>query len=79
MAQTSPSPPHFLTVTVKCPHCNGDFNAKVRLPEPQIRHVICLKCGHKWTYKGNLKHRIRCPKCGSSQNDINRKTFGKWR
>ena len=73
--------PEYTVVTVQCPKCGHSFQGKVKVPyaELQQRRVKCLKCNHEWTYRGTLRHRIRCPICGSSQNDVNRKTFGKWR
>ncbi|MEM3845099.1 MAG: hypothetical protein QXU98_05300 [Candidatus Parvarchaeota archaeon] len=41
--------------------------------------VKCLVCQYEWYYsKGIPKYRVRCPRCGSVRNDLNRKTFGKW-
>jgi len=69
-----------LIISVKCPDCGHEFKCKINVPRPdlKIRHVKCLGCGHEWTYNGLLKNRIRCPLCGSSKNDVNRKTFGRF-
>ena len=41
--------------------------------------VKCLVCGYEWNYsKGIPKYRVRCPRCGSVRNELNRKTFGIW-
>ena len=75
-----PLPP-FLTIKIDCPKCGEKIVRKVKVPVAELhtRHVECLKCGHKWTYRGMLTYRIRCPKCGSSQNEVNRKTFGRYK
>jgi predicted Zn finger-like uncharacterized protein len=72
--------PEYVVLTIQCPECGKSFQRKLKIPyaELQQRRVKCLKCGHEWTYRGTLRHRIRCPICGSSQNDVNRKTFGKY-
>ena len=42
--------------------------------------VACINCSYQWTYtKGAPTYRVRCPRCHSAKNDLNRKTFGKWR
>ncbi len=42
--------------------------------------VKCLVCGHEWYYsRGTPKYRIKCPRCGSVRNDLNRKMFGIWK
>ena len=42
-------------------------------------HVKCIRCGHEWDYTKGIPHyRIHCPDCGSTQNELNRKVFGKW-
>ncbi|MEM3845426.1 MAG: hypothetical protein QXU98_06975 [Candidatus Parvarchaeota archaeon] len=41
--------------------------------------VKCLVCQYKWNYsKGIPKYRVRCHRCRSVRNDLNKKTFGKW-
>jgi len=41
--------------------------------------VKCLVCGYEWNYsKGIPKYRIKCPRCGSVRNKLNRAVFGKW-
>ncbi|MCH9658400.1 hypothetical protein K0U27_06855 [archaeon] len=44
------------------------------------RRISCLRCEHDWIYSVAAKprYRIRCPMCHSSQNEFNRRTFGKW-
>ena len=63
-------------VIVACPKCGCRFDEM----EPEIYEfgVECLKCGHKWRYKGMFNRRIECPGCGSTQNDKNRSKFGDW-
>jgi len=40
--------------------------------------VKYLVCGYEWEYsKGIPKYMVRCLRCGSVRNDLNRKTFGK--
>ena len=40
--------------------------------------VYCPRGGHHWKYsKGKPKYRIRCPKCRSTRNELNRYVFGK--
>lgn len=71
---------NFLTIKLTCPKCGHKYTRRVRMPEPKkkVVRVECLKCGNKWTYQGTLKSRIRCPKCHSSRNEVNRKLFGKY-
>lgn len=71
----------IITVRCKCPTCGTEFKKDLKIKNPEIKtvKVKCLKCDHSWTYHGNLKHRIRCPKCGSSRNEANRRIFGKWK
>ena len=78
MNKNSQPTPTFLTVKLTCPKCSHKYTRKIKIPEPQLktRKVECLKCGKKWTYRGMLKSRIRCPKCHSSKNEVNRKEFG---
>ena len=80
MDKKSQSSPNFLSVKLTCPECGHEYTRKVRIPEPQIkvRKVECLKCGKRWVYRGMLKSRIRCPKCHSSKNEVNRKEFGRF-
>jgi len=75
-----PSSP-FLTIKIECPKCGEKITRKVKVPVAELhtKHVECLRCGHKWTYRGMLRSRIRCPKCGSSRNEANRKTFGRYK
>jgi len=42
--------------------------------------IICEKCSHKWTYRGQTKGKIHCPKkkCHSTQNEENRRRFGRF-
>ena len=41
--------------------------------------VKCLRCGYEWNFsKGIPKYRIKCPKCWSTKNTVNREYFGKW-
>ena len=41
--------------------------------------VKCLVCGYEWNYsKGIPKYRVKCPRCGSVRNKLNRETFGLW-
>ena len=53
----------------------------------QARGITCLRCNHTWNYFGRLsassdslkiKNRCRCPKCHSSQNNLNREIFGRF-
>ena len=76
--EISKSSPNFLTVELKCPKCHYEYTDNIEISESQIKiiDVGCLKCGHKWTYRGMLKSRIRCPKCRSSRNEVNREIFG---
>jgi len=71
----------IVTVSIECPKCGHKFDRKVRVIPPDLKQkdVHCLKCGYKWHYIGFLKSRIRCPRCGSSKNEVNRKTFGRFR
>jgi len=42
--------------------------------------VKCLVCGYEWKYsKGIPKYRVKCPRCGSVRNKLNRDTFGLWK
>lgn len=41
--------------------------------------VKCLVCGHEWNYsKGIPKYRVKCPRCASVRNKLNREVFGYW-
>jgi ribosomal protein S14 len=44
-------------------------------------HVRCLVCCYEWDYSRGFppKYRVKCPRCGSTRNDLNRKAFGIWR
>lgn len=47
--------------------------------EKNQNRVTCLRCEYVWTYsKGIPTYRIKCPRCNSSQNDLNREVFGLW-
>jgi Primosomal protein N'' (replication factor Y) - superfamily II helicase len=63
---------------VTCPDCGCRFAVDIPSEPKKRADMICLKCGHRWQYEGSLKSRVHCPKCGSTKNELNRKTFGKW-
>jgi len=40
--------------------------------------VECLRCSHRWFYRGGARRRVECPRCGSTKNEFNRRRFGAW-
>jgi phage FluMu protein Com len=30
--------------------------------------VVCRKCCYLWEYKGQMKHTVNCPDCGTRNN-----------